>query len=183
MPETEPYILFVKALNGLGVPYMITGSVAATMYGEPRNTNDVDIVVELADADLGRLAAAFPLREYYCPPDEVLRVEIRRSVRGHFNLIHHESGFKADMYPIGEDALHRWAMLHRHWIELEGENIPFAPPEYVIVRKLEFYREGGSDKHLRDIRSMLRTDLPLDTEVLEKEIAVRKLDDEWARVR
>jgi hypothetical protein len=36
-----------------------------------------------------------------------------------------------------------------------GESIAVAPPEYVIVRKLEYYREGGSEKHLRDIRSML----------------------------
>jgi len=81
--------------------------------------------------------------------------EIARERRGHFNLIHHQTGFKADLYPAGRDELNAWAFRAKHVISYEGEEIILAPPEYVIVRKLEYYREGHAEKHLRDIRAML----------------------------
>ena len=72
-------------------------------YGEPRLTNDVDIVVSLAEAELPGFEAAFPDAEFYRPPREVLLVELGRSRRGHFNLIDHRTGFKADIYLAGLD--------------------------------------------------------------------------------
>ena len=64
-------------------------------------------------------------------------------------MIHTDTGFKADFYPAGRDEFHACQMEYR------GEPLTVAPPEYVIVRKLEYFREGGSEKHLRDIRSMV----------------------------
>ncbi|MBF0232165.1 MAG: hypothetical protein HQK65_03900 [Desulfamplus sp.] len=49
------------------------------------------------------------------------------------------------------DDLHKWALNHIKFTDMDGEIFPLAPVEYVIVRKLEYYREGGSEKHLRDI--------------------------------
>jgi hypothetical protein len=61
MPETEPFLVFVRKLTELGAPYMVTGSVAALLYGEPRVTHDVDIVVDLAPGDgLHRVIELFP---------------------------------------------------------------------------------------------------------------------------
>ena len=58
-----------------------------------------------------------------------------------------------------------------------------APPEYVIVRKLEYYREGGSEKHLRDIRSMLNTSPEaIQIAELERQIAARGLQEAWRQV-
>ncbi|MCX5746765.1 MAG: hypothetical protein NT062_30185, partial [Proteobacteria bacterium] len=145
---------FIERLERLGVPYMVTGSTAGILYGEPRMTHDVDIVIALGLKDVDAFVAAFPIDDFYCPPDDVLAIEVRRGQRGHCNLIHHATGFKADVY-IAYDALHRWALAHRRTIELDGMKISVAPVEYVIVRKLEYYREGGSEKHLRDIRGML----------------------------
>jgi hypothetical protein len=65
-----------------------------------------------------------------------------------------DSGFKADIYPVGEDPLHRWAMQRRRHIEFRKMQVWVAPPEYVILRKLEYFQEGGSPKHLRDIEAM-----------------------------
>lgn len=63
MPETEtnPFLLFIRRLETLGVPYMVTGSVASTLYGEPRLTNDVDIVAEIDRKDCEAIASLFPL--------------------------------------------------------------------------------------------------------------------------
>src|SRR5262249_60110181 len=126
-------------LERLGIPYFVTGSMAGILYGEPRLTHDVDIVVALALRDVQRFIAAFPLDEFYCPPEDVLAIEVRREQRGHCNLIHHDSGFKADIY-IAFDELHRWALAHRRSITLDGLNVSVAPVEYVILRKLGVVR-------------------------------------------
>ncbi len=155
MPPPEPYLIFIQKLNALDVRHMVSGSVAAIFYGEPRLTNDVDIIVFLRREDAGRLVKAFPPEEFYCPPLEIIESERVRDQRGHFNLIHHETGFKADMYMAGRDELHEWGLSRAAKVDIEGCQVVFAPPEYVIVRKLQFFREGGSPKHLRDIGRML----------------------------
>ncbi len=171
---------FVERLTTLGVPYMVTGSTAGILYGEPRMTHDVDIVVVLAVADVDAFVAAFPLDDFYCPPEDVLAIEIRRGQRGHCNLIHHATGFKADIY-IAFDELHRWGLARRRTVSVDGVAISIAPVEYVIVRKLEYFREGGSQKHLRDIRGMLAmSDESIDHVELRRLIAERGLSDAWA---
>ena len=70
----------------------------------------------------------------------------------------------------------------RHRLDVGGTTIDRAPPEYVIARKLEFHREGGSDKHLRDIASMIASGCPLDQAWLEAELATRGLTTMWARL-
>ncbi len=183
MQSPESYLIFTGKLNQLGVPYMVSGSVAAIYYGEPRMTNDVDIILFLRREDVRRFLAAFPAEEFYCPPFEVVESERSREQRGHFNLIHHETGFKADIYLTSRDALHTWGIAHVVEADLDGEKVVFAPPEYVIVRKLQFFREGGSSKHLRDINRML-TGLGDDwnRQPLLGMIAAHKLQDEWQKV-
>jgi hypothetical protein len=96
------------------------------------------------------------LDTFYCPPEEVLIIESRRQQRGHFNIIHHETGHKADIYLCGTDELQHWGLKHVRLVEIsKGRTITIAPPEYVILRKLEYYKEGGSPKHKLDIRGML----------------------------
>lgn len=156
MPAADLVTLFAAPLNRLGIPYMVTGAVAAIMYGEPRLTNDIDLVVELGEGDADALQGAFPPPDYYVPPPEVIRIEARRPLHGHFNVIHTATALKADFYPSADDPLHRWALPRRAAHDVEGNVLWLAPVEYVIVRKLEYLRAGGSDKHLRDIRAMLR---------------------------
>jgi hypothetical protein len=164
------------------VPYIITGSTAGIMYGEPRMTHDVDLVVALQLSDIDAFVAAFPLDEFYCPPSDVLAIEVRRGHRGHCNLIDHATGFKADIY-IAFDELHAWALAHRQRIVDGALTMSVAPIEYVIVRKLEYFREGGSEKHVRDIRSMLEmSGESLDRATLDRFIAERHLEAVWSRV-
>lgn len=182
MPPPEPFLIFTRKLEELGIRYMVSGSVAAIFYGEPRMTNDVDIIVHLHAADARKLEAAFPIDEFYCPPREVIEIEIARSQRGHFNLIHHETGFKADIYPA-YDSLHLWGLSRTRIAILEENRISLAPPEYVIIRKLQFFREGGSQKHLRDISRML-TSLgnEWNRKDLDSFIHEYHLDREWKQV-
>ena len=163
---------------------MITGAVASIIYGEPRLTHDVDLVLEMTEENTKNIVEAFPLDEFYCPPVDVIRLEIRRSLRGHFNLIHHETGFKADIYISGEDELHRWALAKRRRIKIEEETIWVAPPEYVILRKLEYYQEGRSEKHLRDIAGILEvSEEQVDLKELEGKIGEFALEEEWEKAK
>jgi hypothetical protein len=141
------------------------------------------VVLLETDADARALARVFPDEEFYCAPVEVINVERRRAVRGHFNIIHHETGFKADIYPIGRDPLHRWALTERRQIELEEGDIWLAPPEYVIIRKMEYFKEGGSEKHLTDIEAMLRVSGDdIELERVRQESAARGLEEIWERL-
>jgi len=179
MPAPSPLSAFLEPFERLGLPYCVTGSVAASVYGEPRLTADIDVVLLLESRDIPALRAAFPHPEYYSPPDEALHESLHRG--GMFNLIHHASQFKADIYVAAGDPLHDWALGHRRRIDIGGTGAWIAPPEYVILRKLQFYREGGSDKHVRDIRFMLAA-TPIDREFVETEVARRGLQETWQTI-
>jgi hypothetical protein len=176
--------MFTQRLNTLGVAYMVSGSVAVIIYGEPRLTHDVDLIAVLDRGHIAQLPEVFHPAEFYCPPAEVIAVEVAREQRGHFNIIHHETGFKADVYLSGRDPLHAWGLARARKLEVEGQVLFVAPPEYVIVRKLEYYRDGGSEKHFRDIRSMLNTSPDaIQIAELEQQIAARGLQVAWRQVQ
>jgi hypothetical protein len=155
MPGPDELSLFIERLEAVGAPYMVTGATAAILYGQPRVTNDLDVVLSLNDQTRSALLRAFPETEFYAPPESVIQAEQARLQRGHFNLIHLESGYKADIYLAGADPLHAWALPLRrrlHWSD--RLQVAVAPPEYVVLRKLEYYREGRSTKHPADIRAI-----------------------------
>ena len=72
MPEAELSLIFLRPQNKFGVRYVVGGRVASIIYGEPRFTNDLDVVVFLRHDDLPRLAEASPTPEFYVPPAEVI---------------------------------------------------------------------------------------------------------------
>lgn len=180
MPAPSPLAPFLEPLEQLGLPYCITGSVAASVYGEPRLTADIDVVLLLGVSDLATLRAAFPEAAYYVPPEETLLLELARDTRGMFNLIHHASQFKADIYLAARDPMHAWALKERRRIALGEGGAWIAPPEYVILRKLEYLREGGQDKHVRDIRFVLAAST-VDRGFIESHVARLGLQAQWER--
>ena len=176
--------LFILPLNRAGAQYMVTGSVAAMLYGEPRMTHDIDLVVDLQSEQIGALIHAFAPAEFYVPPEEVIGVEIARTQRGHLNIIHHATGYNADIYLHGDDPVHRWGMKNRRTMTLDNEEIFIAPPEYVILRKLEYYRESGYQKHIIDIEGMFRVGgKELSLPALNEWIKKLSLEKEWAALK
>ena len=173
--------LFVAPLNRAGIEYMVTGGLAAVVYGHPRLTLDVDLVMRLSSLDAAALATLWPPDEFYSPPAEFI-AECARTGRGHFNVIHNESTMRADVYVAGVDPLTRWALQHRVVRQVEGEDVSFAPIEYVIVSKLRYFQMGESDRHLRDVVRMMQVSGPeVDRTVLETWIGHAGLNAEWAR--
>jgi len=183
MHEQDKLGLFVNRLEELGAPYMVTGATAAIIYGQPRMTNDLDVVLSLSEENRARLLRIFPEDEFYVPPEAVIRTEQSRSQRGHFNLIHHESGYKADIYLAASEPLHVWALPLRRR-ETWGGNLQVwvAPPEYVVLRKLQFFREGGSSKHPVDIRAIVDV-TGVDEQLMSPWLASLGLEAVWDEIK
>ncbi|MEO8613556.1 MAG: hypothetical protein ABI600_00320 [Luteolibacter sp.] len=171
---------FIRPLNEHGIRYIITGSVASMVYGEPRLTNDVDVVLEITSQDIPTLVNAFPEKDFYLPPVEIIETELLRGSRGHFNIISQLTMLKADIYLVGNDPIQRWGMKEARILDIDDQQISFASPEYVIIRKLEFYREGNSAKHLRDIASMItESSSEIDHLTLATYLSQLHLETEW----
>ena len=185
MQAADFFLVFTRPLDQAGIRYMVSGSVASIVYGEPRLTNDADMVIVLNDSQIRQLAALFPPNRFYCPPPEIVAAETARDRRGHFNVIHHDTGLKADLFLAGNEPLQAWGLAHRQQVEIgEGLAIWIAPIEYVILKKLEYFREGRSEKHLADIRGMLAVSGDvIDAAFLESQLIDLGLKAEWELAR
>jgi hypothetical protein len=153
---TDLIAVFAPRFDAAGIEWMVVGGVASIVYGEPRLTQDLDVVASLSPADADRFARQFHESEFYCAPVETIAEEARRDAFGHFNVMHLDSGARADVYLAGKDALARRGLAARRTVQLLGREVPIAPPEDVILHKLRFRQQGASDRHLRDVRAMLR---------------------------
>jgi hypothetical protein len=171
---------FLEPLERANIPYAIVGSVASSVYGEPRATNDVDLLIQLSRADASRLVAAFPEDAFYVPPREVIEVELGRSHGGHLNVMALETMMKADFYPVSPAELEWFG--RRRALEVAGRRVWFAIPEAVIVHKLRYFREGGGERHLRDIRGMLNVG-GVDEALVERAVKELGLEAQWGLVR
>ena len=137
-----------------GIRYFVTGAVAAIAYGEPRLTNDIDIVADLDEDKIPLLKSCYPAGEFYFDEDSA-RLAVR--TKSQFNIIHPGSGLKIDIMITPGDEFDRSRFRRvRRLKPLEDTEVVFAAPEDVILKKMDFYRQGRSDKHLRDIAGILR---------------------------
>jgi hypothetical protein len=143
------------SLNGLNVPYMLVGSFAGYAYGEPRLTQDIDLVLDLPMATVTPFCAAFPAPEFFLS-ESAVRDAVRR--RFQFNILHPTSGNKVDcVFPRNDEWGKSQLSRRRRQIILDDLEGYLASPEDVIIGKLWYYSDGGSEKHIRDIAGILRT--------------------------
>ena len=173
--------LFVRPLEAAEVEYMISGSVATSIYGEPRATLDIDLAVFPNAAKLALFPSLYPEEDYYLPPMDVMQIECRRDVRGHFNIIHHGTGLKADIYPSRSHPYLPWALKNRRRIQYGSVPVWVVPPEYMVFMKLEFLREGKQLKHLRDTVGMIRYQ-KVDMDFIGSAVEELALTVEWEEV-
>ncbi len=170
MNQAELLSYLVETFEALGIDYMISGSQASIYYGEPRFTQDIDVVVDIKPSHVPSLLGRFPSTEFYLN-EEAVREAIRD--RGQFNIIHPASGLKIDVV-LRKDTPYDRVEFERRQRQpiLPGKDACFARPEDVILYKMLYFREGGSELHLRDIAGMLRISR---SEIDTKYVA------EWAR--
>jgi hypothetical protein len=146
--------LAVESLERLAIPYAIVGSFASSTWGESRFTQDIDIVIELKSSQVVQLCGEFPHPEFYVS-EGAAREAVER--QGQFNVLHPASGSKIDFMIAGQTT---WALAQLRRSKrvplFAGRDVAVAAPEDVILGKLVYYREGESEKHLRDIAGILK---------------------------
>lgn len=181
MDQLELLGRLVTVLEGLGVAYMVGGSHASMYYGEPRQTNDIDVVADLRPNHIDGLVAAFPFPDYYLDA-QAAREAVQ--TQGQFNIIHPASGLKVDVILPRQTPYDREEFRRRQKLPLgPGREAYFARPEDVILYKMVYYREGGSDKHLRDIAAMLQISASdLDQGYIDRWARELSLTDIWQAV-
>jgi hypothetical protein len=141
--------------------------MATIAYGEPRLTNDIDVVIDLPLHKIREFCDCFSDPDFY-----VSRDTVKEAVQSkhQFNILHPESGLKIDFIVMTESAFDQSRRGRRTMLPiLPDREVAFAAPEDVILKKLVYFQEGGSQKHLRDIAGVLR-------------IQQGKLDHEYLRL-
>ncbi|MBF8251655.1 MAG: hypothetical protein HW382_1283 [Deltaproteobacteria bacterium] len=181
MEQHELLRYIVRSLESAGIRYLITGSMASMIYGEPRFTNDVDIVIQIHEEDISRLKGCFPENEFYFSEDAAAKA-LRN--KGQFNVIHPSTGFKIDFVirkdePFDDSRFGRIKRLKA----TEDTEANFASPEDVIIKKMQYYKMGGSEKHLRDITGILKVSKEMiDYGYIENWAKKLELSDVWQAI-
>ena len=150
-------LAFTAVLDRLGVSYLVAGSLASSAHGEPRSTNDIDIVADLQPQQAGPLLQS--LGDSYYVSEFAIREALR--VGGAFNLIHLDTVMKIDVFIVGSDAFDRERLRMRQPLQVSAEPTAWLfvdTAEHTILRKLEWYRRGGeaSERQWRDVVAILR---------------------------
>ncbi len=182
--QLELLMMFVVPLDKAGLDYMVTGSLAARLYGETRSVRNVDVILRLRDGQIPAFRALFPKEEFSCPSAEIIALELARAEKGRVALFHLSRGYEADIYPAC-DALHRWGLEHRRRTPLsETNSIWTAPPEYLLLRKLlHCLRKNGSPEHFRDAGNLLaHHEGNLDMEFLQSQVQALGVEEFWKKL-
>jgi hypothetical protein len=167
----------------MGVAYYVTGSVASMYFGEPRFTNDIDVVIDLPANRVTEFCRAFPDdMDFYVSEDAVREAVARRD---QFNVLHATSGLKIDVMIPKRTPFDESRLARRVRVKPEPDyDAAFASPEDIILKKMDFYREGGSEKHLRDIAGILKVTGPrVDRTYIGQWARTLGLDDIWQAVQ
>ena len=144
-----------EALEQVELRYVIGGSVAASLVGEPRSTLGLDVMIE---SDVQKTRDFVALLEPSCYVDSDAAIAAATN-RGTFNVIHYESSMKIDFFVAEDERFAEEALLHRRAVQLPGRPVLyFYAAEDLIVRKLQWFRLGNevSERQWRDVVSMLR---------------------------
>jgi hypothetical protein len=150
--EQQVLARVTRLLADLGVPYMVTGSLASSVHGRPRTTHDADIVIDPTPAALDRLVAELQAAGFYV--DAAVAREALRT-RRQFNAISTASAFKVDLIVRKDRPFSREEFRRREPADLAGTPVSLASAEDAILSKLEWSRKGGSERQLTDAAGIL----------------------------
>jgi hypothetical protein len=144
-------IRVIDALERLAVPYMAVGSFSSNVYGIPRATKDVDVVVDLGEASIGTLAAE--IGDDFVLDPQMSFESITGTMR--YRITHRGEAFLVEIFLLSEDP-HDQARFQRRVTRKIGERTAFVPrAEDVIITKLRWSRQGQRQKDIEDVKDVL----------------------------
>ena len=170
----------VEALESVGAPYQIGGSVASSVHGIARATLDVDLVTDLPQDRVRAFAERLRV-EYYVDEDMILDAVERRAC---FNVIHLATMLKVDVFVVADEPFHRESFRRARLDTLEeapgARTFHVSSPEDIVLHKLIWFRlgEGVSERQLRDAIGVVKVQGDsLDMRYLRRWAAALELDD------
>lgn len=150
--QSDFFRSLITHLDAIGIPYMLSGSYASSFHGEPRATNDIDLVIAPTREQLRRLVETLN-RTYYVSPEaaeEALRF------RASFNVIDAEAGWKADFLMRKDRPFSEMEFERRRFCTLDGILVAIVAPEDAILSKLEWSKTGESERQFRDALGIMK---------------------------
>ena len=182
MEQDELLRVTASVFERLDIDYFVTGSMATIAFGISRYTNDIDIVAEISNDHVAPLCDAFPPPDFYCSANAIREAIARRR---QFNILHLTSGLKVDVIVPARTDFNHARMSRKVKLKPAADlEVWFSTPEDAIIKKLDFYREGQSEKHLTDIANVLKIQgSNIDVPYIESWIQKLNLQAEWRLVK
>ena len=182
MSQQELLKKLVEALERAGIDYMITGSIASSLQGEPRATHDIDLVVLMDQAAVPALLAAFPRPEFYLE-EAAVRAAIQE--RGMFNAVEASEGTKIDFWLHTDTPFDRSRFSRKYAERVFDMEIQVSSPEDTIVAKLQWTKlSGDGEKYFQDALRVYEVQAgSLDVGYIERWVEQLSVATLWQRLR
>ncbi|MBN2018622.1 MAG: hypothetical protein JW749_00165 [Sedimentisphaerales bacterium] len=150
--QTEFLEKLIGLIEAAGIPYAVCGSLSSSLYGQPRATNDADIIISPTENQLAALLKSLEGGCYLNPETAVEAMKIRSM----FNVIDKEFGWKADLI-FQQDKPYQLSKFNRRMrAKLWGIDLWMLSPEDVILSKLDWAKDSGSEMQLRDVFGVMK---------------------------
>jgi hypothetical protein len=164
-------------LEGAGIPYMLTGSMALCYFAQPRFTRDIDVVVDIEPQDAASFARLFS-PEYFVDEDAV---RMAASRQGMFNMLHTIEAFKVDCIVRKKTILHHTQFARRVHVQFNGIDAWIVSKEDLIVAKLLWAKDSFSETQLRDVKNLL--DTGCDDDYVNRWVSTLKLEPVYEKAK
>jgi len=181
MSQQELLKKVVAVLSASGIEYMLTGSVASSLQGEPRSTHDIDLVVLMLPDVAQKLVQAFPAPDYFLSAEAIADAIRHRSM---FNLLSLSDGEKVDFWILTDEPFDRSRFARRRTQHVLELTLQVSTPEDTILAKLRWAKlSGGSEKQFTDALRVFEVQGSLlDLDYLDDWASRLNVDELWQRL-
>jgi hypothetical protein len=153
-----------ERLDRARIPYMLSGSVALSLYAQPRMTRDVDLVIEIEEAQVDQFVELF---EADCYLDRESVLDAVRA-RGMFNIIHEAWIVKADFVVRKDQPYRKTEFGRRRTVSVGGKAFSIVTAEDLLLSKLLWAKTSRSELQLDDVRNLILSEKMLDWPYIER---------------
>lgn len=140
-----------KILQKIKISYLVTGGVAVVVWGRPRFTADIDIIIELKRKMVKKFVAALEKEGYV--DEEVVNEALK--YQSEFNFIDRDTGMRVDFWILKNSDFDKSRLKRAVARKIYGQKVYFSSPEDLILKKLLWFNESNSTRQLEDIYSIM----------------------------